>query len=93
MLRSLDPDGFVSDERDASEEVTPVSCVRWKSSGAGNDDGGEVGWAADLLVQVAEGVVGYLRRPFQDQKFRAISSPLWVAIRLISEPNSLVTFR
>ena len=57
-----------------SEMVMPVSCVRWKSVGwhsedagadpgdcAGNDDGGEVGWAADLLAQVAEGVVRYLR--------------------------------
>ena len=58
---------------------------------AGNDDGGEVGWAADLLAQVAEGVVGYLRRTFQDHKFRAVASPLRVEIQLISEAHILVT--
>ena len=45
-----------------------------------------------LLTQVAEGVVGYFRRTFQNHKFCAVSSPLRVEVQLISEAHSLVTF-
>ena len=62
-----------------------------RRSTEGANVNGELGWAADLLAQVAEGVVGYFRRTFQDHKFRAVASALRVEIQLISEANSLMT--
>ena len=59
----------------------PGDCAR-------DNDGGQVGWSADLLTKVAEGVVRDLSGTLQNYKFRAVASPLRIEIQLIGEACS-----